>query len=31
MMKTIGFWDTCPDAIGEDFHTALKAYWKLNG
>ena len=30
MMKNIGFWDTCPDAIGEDFHTAQKAYWKTN-
>jgi len=27
-MKEIGFWDTCPDAIGEDFHTTLKAFWK---
>lgn len=27
-MKRIGFWDTCPDAIGEDFHTTMKSYWK---
>jgi hypothetical protein len=31
LMKNIGFWDTCADAIGEDFHTALKAYWKTEG
>ena len=24
----MGYWDTCPDAIGEDFHTTQKAYWK---
>lgn len=23
--------DTCADAIGEDFHTTLKAYWKCQG
>jgi cellulose synthase/poly-beta-1,6-N-acetylglucosamine synthase-like glycosyltransferase len=23
LIKRIGFWDTCPDAIGEDFHTTL--------
>lgn len=31
LIKRIGFWDTCPDAIGEDFHTTLKAFWKTNG
>lgn len=29
--KTIGFWDTCPDAIGEDFHTTIKAFFKMRG
>lgn len=28
MIKSIGFWDTCADAIGEDFHTTIKASWK---
>ena len=31
LAKKIGFWDTCADAIGEDFHTTLKAYWKCQG
>ena len=31
LVKNIGFWDTCADAIGEDFHTTQKAYWKTNG
>ena len=31
LMKRIGYWDTCPDAIGEDFHTAQKVYWKTQG
>jgi hypothetical protein len=31
MIKRIGFWDTCADAIGEDFHTTMKAYWKCHG
>jgi hypothetical protein len=31
MIKEIGFWDTCADAIGEDFHTTQKAYWKTLG
>lgn len=31
LIKRIGFWDTCPDAIGEDFHTTIKAFWKTNG
>jgi hypothetical protein len=28
LVKRIGFWDTCADAIGEDLHTTLKALWK---
>lgn len=28
LMKQIGFWDTCSDAIGEDYHTVLKTLWK---
>lgn len=31
LIKRIGFWDTCPDAIGEDFHTTIKAFWKCDG
>lgn len=31
LAKKIGFWDTCADAIGEDFHTTQKAYWKTGG
>jgi len=31
MVKNMGFWDTCPDAIGEDFHTTIKAFWKYKG
>lgn len=31
LIKRIGFWDTCADAIGEDFHTTLKAFWKTRG
>lgn len=31
LVKRIGYWDTCPDAIGEDFHTTQKAYWKTGG
>ena len=31
LAKRIGFWDTCPDAIGEDFHTTIKAFWKTKG
>ena len=27
----MGFWDTCPDAIGQDFHTTQKAFWKTKG
>ena len=31
LIKKIGYWDTCADAIGEDFHTTQKAYWKSGG
>ena len=31
MLKEIGFWDTCADAIGEDLHTFIKASFKTNG
>ena len=31
LAKRIGFWDTCADAIGEDFHTTIKAFWKTGG
>jgi hypothetical protein len=31
LIKRIGFWDTCSDAIGEDFHTTVKAFWKCQG
>ena len=31
LIKKIGFWDTCPDAIGEDYHTVQKAFWKTQG
>ncbi len=31
LIKRVGFWDTCADANGEDFHTCLKVYWKTNG
>jgi hypothetical protein len=31
LVKRIGFWDTCADAIGEDFHTTQKAFWKTGG
>ena len=29
LAKRIEWWDTCADAIGEDFHTCQKCYWKL--
>lgn len=29
LSKKINWWDTCADAIGEDFHTCQKCYWKL--
>jgi hypothetical protein len=31
LIKRIGYWDTCADAIGEDFHTTQKAFWKTSG
>lgn len=31
LLKRIGFWDKCPDAIGEDFHMVQKAFWKTDG
>ena len=31
LIKRIGWWDTCADAIGEDFHTSEKAFWKTQG
>lgn len=31
LIKRIGFWDTCADAIGEDYHTVEKCYWKTDG
>ena len=31
LVQRIGYWDTCADAIGEDFHTFQKAFWKTNG
>jgi hypothetical protein len=30
LVKRFGFWDTCADAIGEDFHTLQKSFWKTN-
>ena len=30
-IKEIGYWDTIPDAIGEDFHTTIKCFWKRGG
>ena len=31
LMEKIGFWDTCADAVAEDFHTGQKIYWKTGG
>ena len=31
LMKKVGFWDTNHDAIGEDFHTCQKVFWKTEG
>ena len=28
LAKRIGFWDTVPEAIGEDFHMVMKAQFK---
>ncbi len=30
-LKEIGFWDTNAEAIGEDYHTYFKAFWKTKG
>jgi hypothetical protein len=29
-VKRIGFWDTVPEAIGEDFHMVFKAQFKTD-
>jgi hypothetical protein len=31
LAKRIGWWDTCSDAIGEDFHMTEKSFWKTDG
>lgn len=31
LIKSVGYWDTCPDAIAEDMHTTIKCYWKTSG
>ena len=31
LIKKMGFWDTNADAIGEDFHTCQKCFWKNDG
>ena len=31
LLKRIDFWDTSADAIGEDFHMFVKAYFKTHG
>ena len=31
LIKRIGYWDTCADAIGEDYHTTVKAMMKTHG
>ena len=31
LVKRIDFWDTNSDAIGEDFHTCQKSFWKTSG
>ncbi len=31
LAQRIGYWDTCADAIGEDFHTVIKSVWKTKG
>ena len=28
LVERVKGWDTCPDAVGEDFHMVQKAYWK---
>jgi hypothetical protein len=31
LVHDIGYWDTWPDAIGEDMHMYIKAFLKTNG
>ena len=31
LIKQVGYWDTCGDAIGEDFHMTIKSFWKTKG
>lgn len=31
LVKKVGFWDTCEEAIAEDIHMFLKSVWKTNG
>jgi hypothetical protein len=31
LARRVGFWDTHPDAIGEDMHMFIKAYIKTRG
>ena len=31
LLERIDFWDTVEDAIGEDFHMFVKAYFKTGG
>ncbi len=31
LAKRVQFWDTCEDAVGEDFHMFHKTFWKTKG
>ena len=31
LITSIDYWDTCSDAIADDYHTILKAVWKTRG
>ncbi len=31
LLERVDFWDTTEDAIGEDFHMFVKAYFKTHG
>jgi hypothetical protein len=31
LLERVDFWDTSADAIGEDFHMFVKAYFKTHG
>jgi hypothetical protein len=31
LVKRVGFWDTCDEAIAEDMHMTLKCIWKTKG